>query len=53
VASGNDGTARLLERVVDVLDAPTGSVRLRARVDQADEMTLDTRSTRSVRRRHS
>jgi hypothetical protein len=53
VASGNDGTAMLLERVVDVLDAPTGSVRLRARVDQVDEMTLDTRSTRSVRRRHS
>jgi hypothetical protein len=47
-ASGNDVTARLLERVVEVLDAPTGTVRLRAHVDQVDEMTLDTRSTRTV-----
>jgi von Willebrand factor type A C-terminal domain/von Willebrand factor type A domain len=48
-ASGNDGTARLLARVVDVVDAPSGTVRLRARVDDADEMTLDTRSTKTVR----
>lgn len=48
-SSGNSDTARLLERVVEVLDAPTGTVRLRARVDQADEMTLDTRSTKTVR----
>ncbi len=47
--SGNDGTARLLERVVEVVDAPSGTVRLRAGVDRADEMTLDTRSTRTVR----
>jgi VWA domain-containing protein len=44
--SGNDGTARLLERVVEVVD---GTVRLRGSVDKADEMTLDTRSTRTVR----
>jgi von Willebrand factor type A C-terminal domain/von Willebrand factor type A domain len=50
-ASGNDDSAKLLERVVDVLDAPTGTVRLRAHVEQVDEMTLDTRSTKSVRRR--
>ncbi len=48
-ASGNDGTARLLERVVEVLDAPTGTVRLRRTVADVDEMTLDTRSTRTVR----
>jgi hypothetical protein len=48
-ASGNDGTARLLERVVEVVDAPSGTVRLRKAVADVDEMTLDTRSTRTVR----
>jgi hypothetical protein len=48
-ASGNEGTARLLERVVDVVDAPSGTVRLRRVVADVDEMTLDTRSTRTVR----
>ena len=51
--SGNEGTARLLERVVEVIDAPTGTVRLRAAVDKEDEMTLDTRSTKTVRVRGS
>jgi hypothetical protein len=51
--SGNEGTARLLERVVDVIDAPSGTVRLRAAVDKEDEMTLDTRSTKTVRVRGS
>lgn len=48
-ASGNDDTARLLERVVDVIDAPSGTVRLRAGVTVVDEMTLDTRSTKTIR----
>ncbi len=48
-ASGNGGTAKLLERVVEVVDAPTGTVRLRAQVADVDEMTLDTRSTKTVR----
>lgn len=48
-ASGNDGTMRLLERVVQVEDALTGTVRLRTTVAAVDEMTLDTRSTRTVR----
>jgi VWA domain-containing protein len=48
-ASGNDGTAQLLARVVEVIDAPSGTVRLRAGVAAADEMTLDTRSTKTVR----
>ena len=49
--SGNEDTARLLARVVDVVDAASGTVRLRKRVDDADEMALDTRSTRTVRTR--
>jgi hypothetical protein len=48
-ASGNDDTARLLGRVVEVVDAPSGTVRLRKSVADVDEMTLDTRSTRTVR----
>lgn len=48
-AAGHTETARLLAKVVDVLDAPTGTVRLRNAVTAADEMTLDTRSTRTVR----
>ncbi|MGH9126509.1 MAG: vWA domain-containing protein [Acidimicrobiales bacterium] len=47
--SGNDATSRLLSKVVDVEDAATGTVRLKAKVDDADEMALDTRSTKTVR----
>ncbi|MFD1150748.1 vWA domain-containing protein [Saccharothrix hoggarensis] len=43
--SGNAETAKLLAGVVEVRDARTGTVKLRARVADADEMTLDTRST--------
>ena len=48
-ASGHTGTTELLARVVDIVDAATGSVRLKPRVDDADEMALDTRSTKTVR----
>ncbi|MEU6814965.1 VWA domain-containing protein [Streptomyces sp. NPDC046860] len=48
-ASGNADTAKLLAKVVDVVDAPTGTVRLKAKVTEADEMTLETRSTKTVR----
>jgi hypothetical protein len=48
--AGNDDTLRLLHRVVDVVDAPTGVVRLKAAVDLGDEMELDTRSARTVTR---
>ncbi|MDW4900079.1 VWA domain-containing protein [Streptomyces californicus] len=48
-ASGNQDTARLLSKVVDVVDAATGTVRLKAKVAEADEMTLETRSTKTVR----
>ncbi|GAB3960154.1 vWA domain-containing protein [Streptomyces sparsus] len=48
-ASGNADTAKLLAKVVDVVDAAAGTVRLKARVTDADEMTLETRSTKTVR----
>lgn len=49
--SGDEETARLLDRVVDVIDPATGTVRLKSSVDKVDEMTLDTNSTRTVRTR--
>ncbi|MFD4835175.1 VWA domain-containing protein [Streptomyces uncialis] len=48
-ASGNADTAKLLAKVVDVVDAAAGTVRLKAKVEVADEMTLETRSTKTVR----
>ncbi|MFE7955119.1 VWA domain-containing protein [Streptomyces sp. NPDC057413] len=48
-ASGNADTAKLLAKVVDVVDAATGTVRLKAKVAETDEMTLETRSTKTVR----
>jgi hypothetical protein len=49
--SGNEDTARLLAEVVDVVDEATGTVRLKKRVEDADEMALDTRSTKTARTR--
>jgi hypothetical protein len=43
--SGNQDTAK----VVDVVDAATGTVRLKARVTDAYEMALDTRSGKTIR----
>jgi hypothetical protein len=48
-AAGNSDTMKLLEGVVDVQDPHTGTVRLKRRVQDADEMALDTRSTKTVR----
>lgn len=48
-ASGNADTSKLLSKVVDVIDAANGTVRLKAKVADADEMTLQTRSTKTVR----
>ncbi|MCA1224123.1 vWA domain-containing protein [Streptomyces sp. 8L] len=48
-SSGNADTAKLLSKVVDVVDAAAGTVRLKAKVAEADEMTLETRSTKTVR----
>jgi hypothetical protein len=47
--TGNEGTIRLLERVVEIDDPRTGTVRLREGVAKEDEMTLDTRSRKTVR----
>ena len=46
--SGNEASAKLLAKVVDV-DPVTGTVRLKPKVAAADEMALDTRSTKTVR----
>ncbi|NLU71438.1 VWA domain-containing protein [Streptomyces sp. HNM0575] len=48
-ASDNTHTSKLLSKVVDVIDAPNGTVRLKAKIADADEMTLETRSTQTVR----
>jgi hypothetical protein len=48
-ASGNDGTIRLLRKVVEVDDAASGTIRIKRDVADLDEMELDTRSTRTVR----
>jgi hypothetical protein len=47
--SGNDDTAKLLSKVVEIDDPATGTVRLKSRVEDADEMALDTRSSKTVR----
>ena len=47
--SDNKDLAVLLERVVDVEDAATGRVRLKSSIPVEDEMTLDTRSTKTAR----
>ncbi|MCW2883300.1 MAG: hypothetical protein QOE54_3400 [Streptosporangiaceae bacterium] len=49
--SGNEAIAALLGKVVDVIDPATGTVRLKKQVDKADEMSLDTRSSKTVRTR--
>jgi von Willebrand factor type A C-terminal domain/von Willebrand factor type A domain len=47
--SGNDGTMKLLGAVVEVDDPATGTIRLRGDASIVDEMSLDTRSTSTVR----
>jgi hypothetical protein len=48
-AGGNDGTLKLLRRVVEIDDPHSGTVRLSGNVNEVDEMSLDTRSTKTVR----
>ncbi len=52
-ASGHEATLELLRKVVDIDDTGTGTVKLKRNVDVADEMALDTRSTKTVRIRSS
>jgi von Willebrand factor type A C-terminal domain/von Willebrand factor type A domain len=47
--SGNTETTKLLSTVVVVIDEAAGTVRLKPNVAEADEMTLETRSTKTVR----
>jgi uncharacterized protein YegL len=47
--SGNEATAKLLKTVVDVEDAPTGTIRLKKAIAKEDEMALETRSTKTAR----
>jgi hypothetical protein len=49
--SGNEALSELLGKVVEVEEA-TGTVRLKKQIDVVDEMSLDTRSTRTVRTRN-
>lgn len=47
--TGNHDATTKLGRVVDVRDADDGTVKLRRGVDKADEMALDTASTKTTR----
>jgi hypothetical protein len=47
--TGNDEATAKLRKVVDVEDADTGTVRLKRTVAKADEMALDTASTKTTR----
>jgi hypothetical protein len=47
--SGNEATAKLLRKVVDIQDAATGTVRLKREVAKEDAMALETRSTKTTR----
>ncbi|MDR0989942.1 MAG: VWA domain-containing protein [Propionibacteriaceae bacterium] len=51
-ATGNAEATTRLRRVVEVTDAATGTVRLRRDVNKADEMALDTASTKTTRIRN-
>ena len=47
--SGHEQTAKLLRRVVDVVDAPTGTVRLRRDASALDAELTNVRSTKTIR----
>jgi uncharacterized protein YegL len=46
--SGNEATAILLRKVVEIEDAATGTVRLKRDVAKEDAMALETRSTKTT-----
>ncbi|MFL6063041.1 MAG: VWA domain-containing protein [Friedmanniella sp.] len=48
-ATGNEEATTRLRKVVEIDDPETGTVRLRRSVDRADEMALDTASTKTTR----
>ena len=47
--TGNAEATTKLGRVVDIADAATGTVKLKKNIEKADEMALDTASTRTTR----
>ncbi len=47
--TGNEEATSKLRKVVDVEDEETGTVRLKKTVEKADEMALDTASTKTTR----
>ena len=47
--SGNEETTVRLRKVVDIIDAKTGTVRLRKHVAKSDAMDLDLNSTHTAR----
>ncbi len=51
-ATGNAEATTRLRKVVDIDDPETGTVRLKRAVDKADEMALDTASTKTTRIRN-
>ncbi len=50
-SSGNDEVTRRLRKVVDVVDADAGTVRIKSSAGRAAELELDMGGTRTVRRR--
>ena len=51
--TGNREATTKLRKVVDVVDPGSGTVRLKRNVSKADEMALDTSSTKTTRTRQS
>jgi hypothetical protein len=51
--TGNEEATTRLRKVVDIDNVETGTVRLKRAVDKADEMALDTASTKTTRVRPS
>ncbi|HET7476505.1 MAG TPA: VWA domain-containing protein [Dermatophilaceae bacterium] len=47
--TGNEEATTRLRKVVDIQDVESGTVRLKRAVDKADEMALDTASTKTTR----
>ena len=47
--TGNTEATSRLMKIVDVVDAPTGTIRVKSSVNRADEMALDTASTKTTR----
>ena len=47
--TGNDAVMERMSKLVDIDDPVTGRVRLKAKVEDVDVMTFETRSTRTSR----